>query len=155
MSVAITVQSVPITVTVQDQNPITVSISAVGTPGPGVPVGGTAGQVLTKIDATDFNTQWANASNASKGSSLLDFRSFPGSYSASIFIMTSAITANSFPEVNWVYSAQGNYSADEIALIASLTTLIVSDVTPGSGFTIYARSNELIQDQIPIRWQWD
>lgn len=30
-----------------------------GIPGEGVPAGGTAGQVLEKIDGTDYNTQWA------------------------------------------------------------------------------------------------
>lgn len=30
-----------------------------GANGQGVPTGGTAGQVLTKVDGTDFNTQWA------------------------------------------------------------------------------------------------
>ena len=65
MSVAVTVQSVPITVTVQDQAPITVSISAVGTPGPagpGVPVGGTTGQSLIKSSNTDYATTWGNPS---------------------------------------------------------------------------------------------
>jgi hypothetical protein len=32
-----------------------------GNPGVGVPVGGTTGQVLSKINATDYNTQWSNA----------------------------------------------------------------------------------------------
>lgn len=32
--------------------------SLVGAPGVGVPVGGTTGQALTKINATDYNTQW-------------------------------------------------------------------------------------------------
>lgn len=32
---------------------------APGPAGPGVPIGGTAGQVLAKIDGTDYNTQWA------------------------------------------------------------------------------------------------
>jgi len=32
---------------------------APGADGQGVPVGGTAGQVLSKIDATNFNTQWS------------------------------------------------------------------------------------------------
>lgn len=32
-----------------------------GTNGQGVPVGGTSGQVLSKIDGTDFNTQWVAA----------------------------------------------------------------------------------------------
>jgi len=63
MSVAVTVQSVPITVTVQDQSPIVVSISAVGTPGPagpGVPVGGTTGQSLIKTSNADYATTWGN-----------------------------------------------------------------------------------------------
>lgn len=33
-----------------------------GADGVGVPSGGTAGQVLTKIDGTDYNTSWQNAS---------------------------------------------------------------------------------------------
>jgi hypothetical protein len=33
---------------------------ATGPTGPGVPTGGTANQILTKIDATNFNTQWVN-----------------------------------------------------------------------------------------------
>jgi hypothetical protein len=33
---------------------------ATGATGPGVVTGGTAGQVLSKIDATDYNTQWIN-----------------------------------------------------------------------------------------------
>lgn len=32
---------------------------AAGTNGHGVPTGGTAGQVLTKVDGTDYNTQWS------------------------------------------------------------------------------------------------
>lgn len=35
---------------------------AQGPPGQGVPTGGTAGQVLSKIDATNYNTQWTTPS---------------------------------------------------------------------------------------------
>lgn len=41
-----------------------------GTAGVGVPSGGTAGQVLKKIDATDYNTEWADESGG--GASALD-----------------------------------------------------------------------------------
>ncbi|WP_375561489.1 hypothetical protein ACE193_02725 [Bernardetia sp. OM2101] len=34
---------------------------ATGATGQGVPVGGTTGQVLTKVDGTNYNTQWATA----------------------------------------------------------------------------------------------
>ena len=38
-----------------------------GPPGEGVPVGGESGQVLSKIDATDYNTEWANPGEAING----------------------------------------------------------------------------------------
>lgn len=50
-----------------------------GSPGPagidgqGVPVGGTSGQVLTKIDGTNYNTQWSTP--VSGGSTLIPFAS--------------------------------------------------------------------------------
>lgn len=43
------------------KDPAGVVTSLVGTPGPGVPTGGTTGQVLAKIDGTDYNTQWVSA----------------------------------------------------------------------------------------------
>ena len=33
---------------------------AQGDPGPGVPAGGTAGQILSKVNGTDYNTEWVN-----------------------------------------------------------------------------------------------
>lgn len=44
---------------------------APGAAGQGVPVGGTAGQVLSKIDSTDFNTAWINPPSGGGGSSLV------------------------------------------------------------------------------------
>lgn len=38
-----------------------------GDPGQGVPAGGTTGQVLAKIDATDYNTEWIDQSSGSGG----------------------------------------------------------------------------------------
>ena len=56
--ISVTVQSVPISVTVQDQSPITILISAVGVPGVGVPAGGATGQVLVKLSDDDYDTGW-------------------------------------------------------------------------------------------------
>jgi len=39
-----------------------------GTDGVGIPVGGTAAQVLSKIDNTDYNTQWVNQSGGGAAS---------------------------------------------------------------------------------------
>jgi hypothetical protein len=40
---------------------------AQGDPGPGVPAGGTAGQALVKVDATDYNTHWADVTGGGGG----------------------------------------------------------------------------------------
>lgn len=45
---------------------------AAGATGAGVAAGGTAGQVLEKIDATDFNTQWADPAAGGGGAWVLD-----------------------------------------------------------------------------------
>ena len=43
------------------------SVGATGTTGPGVATGGSAGQVLAKIDATNYNTQWVTPSGGATG----------------------------------------------------------------------------------------
>lgn len=47
---------------------------ATGATGPGVAAGGTTGQVLTKIDGTDYNTYWANEAPAASYTSTLKHR---------------------------------------------------------------------------------
>lgn len=44
-----------------------------GPTGQGVPTGGTAGQVLSKVDGTDYNTQWVTTSSPRTASVNLDF----------------------------------------------------------------------------------
>jgi hypothetical protein len=43
-----------------------------GAPGPGVATGGTAGQVLSKIDATNYNTQWIDPPAGGGGGTVTD-----------------------------------------------------------------------------------
>jgi hypothetical protein len=50
--------------------PVTFTVSGVGvdgTDGVGVPIGGTAGQVLAKIDSTNYNTEWVDQSGSGAG----------------------------------------------------------------------------------------
>jgi len=51
---------VTINITEPVQQPVAVTVNEVlGRDGEGVPVGGTTGQVLTKVNNTDFNTTWS------------------------------------------------------------------------------------------------
>lgn len=77
--IQVTIQNAPIAVTLPDSGPVQVSIAsdvirvtlpagatgATGATGAGVPAGGSAGQVLEKIDGTDYNTQWATPTGGS------------------------------------------------------------------------------------------
>ncbi|MDM4772612.1 hypothetical protein [Solimonas sp. SE-A11] len=45
-----------------------------GETGPGVPVGGSAGQVLAKVDGTDYNTQWTTPTAGAGGGASVQLR---------------------------------------------------------------------------------
>ncbi len=46
---------------------LTGSVGVPGPAGPGVPTGGTTGQVLAKVNGVDYNTEWVNASGGTWG----------------------------------------------------------------------------------------
>lgn len=69
-----------------------------GAPGAGIATGGTAGQVLTKVDATDYNTAWTNQPDTS---------SFPSSTSQPADKVAVTDGANGWSFANAVTSASG------------------------------------------------
>jgi len=50
-----------------DVNSITIAGVGIATAIPTVPAGGTTGQVLSKVDGTNYNTQWATVSGGAGG----------------------------------------------------------------------------------------
>ena len=64
---------------------------ATGPAGPGVPSGGAAGQVLTKVDGTDYNTEWKDPSGGGSTSF------YDGEYS---FRFTDSVGAHSVVTIN-------------------------------------------------------
>jgi hypothetical protein len=58
MAINATVQSTPITITIQDQSPITILVSSVGIAANGIPAGGVAGNVLVKKSDLDYDCEW-------------------------------------------------------------------------------------------------
>jgi hypothetical protein len=99
-----------------------------GIPGEGVPVGGTAGQVLEKIDAVDYNTQWADPSGA-----LPDFNSFENlpvsSTTSDTFALLTRFTTPSLTAGNYIVmwsadsGADSNKEAHHRLQLDDLTTL--------------------------------
>ena len=70
----------------QGNNGATGATGATGTAGQGVPTGGTTGQVLTKIDGSNYNTQWTTPSSSGGGSMV-----FYGTISFNMSIATANV----------------------------------------------------------------
>ena len=75
-NVLVTVEDVTDNITIQINEtvaPVTIAVSEIGLQGlkgEGVPNGGTTGQVLTKIDNTDYNTEWVTNSGGGGATNL-------------------------------------------------------------------------------------
>lgn len=144
--VNVIVQSTPITVTVQDQTPITLSISSAqgpaglpgtnGTNGVGVPAGGTTGQVLAKIDDTDYNTYWKTGGGSSAA---IDVTFTPGALVSSTNVQAAIeeVAGNTIPPIlKEIYgnTASTGWSGTIGITIANTTHF---NVSAANGFIIY------------------
>jgi len=84
---------------------------AAGADGVGVPAGGTTGQVLAKIDATDYNTQWITPAGGGGGGAV-----------DSVFGRTGVVTAQA-----------ADYDADQISETASNKVMTAAERTKLAG----------------------
>jgi len=76
-------------------------IGANGTNGVGIPAGGTAGQVLIKINETDYNTEWGNVSGISYSGTSTQFIKGDGSYASLVAAdVTSALEYTPYNSAN-------------------------------------------------------
>ena len=95
-----------------------------GADGEGVPVGGTTGQILAKIDGTDYNTEWVDApSGGGSASAFTDLTDTPASLG----------TAGQIPAVNgaadgleWIDAPSGGSSG---SVPGEVITYVVSNLT--------------------------
>lgn len=96
-----------------------------GPPGQGVPAGGTAGQVLAKVDGTDYNTEWADPAEVVDRSTV-----------------TAVSSASGVVTLNY---ALGDYFT--LTLTENVTSWVISN-PPGSGkgFSLMV---QITQDSTP------
>lgn len=90
MSTIVNIEETRNTVEVIGDTEIVV-VQTSGTPGVGVPSGGTTGQVLAKIDGTDYNTEWVNQSGG--GGAVTSFNTRTGAVTSQSGDYTTTIVA--------------------------------------------------------------
>ena len=115
----------PLTITINEAAPGTLTIG-VGTPGVGVPAGGSAGQVLTKVDGTDFNTVFATPS---------------ADYITAVTAPLSVTSGNLSVNLStYLPLAGGTMDANATVELSDTVTGTVSEVG-GYGFAVSSASN--------------
>jgi len=126
-----------------------------GVPGLGAPAGGLAGQVLAKVDNTNYNTQWVTIKSPNTGTAILDFGSFPGSNYAQVFVGGQPfILSSSTPIPSVEYVATANNTAADVQYYDSILELTTDIPVNYQGFNIYGFSTEKIQGKIQVSWTW-
>ena len=110
-----------------------------GQDGVGVPAGGTTGQVLSKINNTDYNTQWINAPTGSGGSGLQS-RTTTSATTASLADDASEnVNITSFAKTAVLFSVQTSAAAwvtlytTAADRTADASRAETADPAPGSG----------------------
>ena len=66
------------------------AVTAVAGFGAGVVIGGTTGQLLSKIDASDYNTTWVDAPSGGGATDLISLTDTPAGYGTAGQVLTSA-----------------------------------------------------------------
>lgn len=110
-----------------------------GAPGVGVPTGGTAGQVLSKIDSADYNTEWTTPQSGGGYSSTTLFENNSTSTPSQI---TLADNISHYDQLVFECRETGDYySVYEYTLNKSMLTQALASSTPYIICPLYLASN--------------
>jgi len=137
VSQSVTVNSTPIAVSVNDTPPISVlvpstSVSIVvtnGKDGQGVPIGGTAGQVLAKIDDTNYNTHWVTGGGGGAVASVNGQTGIVVLAKADIGLGNVDNTSDANKPISSATQSALNLKADTASLATVATTGSYTDLT--------------------------
>ena len=118
---------------------------AAGANGQGVPTGGTAGQVLSKVDGTDYNTEWVTPSGGGGGAVEMLSELVPGQGNAySLYVDSSQASSqvwNKKPTI--IKKSVRNNSGENTVYELSLSNISLSiDAMPGAvSYSLYIDGN--------------
>jgi hypothetical protein len=89
------------------------------------------------------------------GTAEIDFGAFPGSNEGSVTVTgQTMITAGKNIQLTVSCETSADYTAEDMAWIASLVGLSAGNIVAATSFTIYARSQHEMQGKIKINWAY-
>ena len=106
-----------------------------GTNGVGVPVGGTSNQVLAKIDATDYNTQWVTAISLAANNAFTGANTFQSASG-----ITSFFSASTQDGIN-IVGRNGGSSSYRASIIPNTLTASRTFTLPDATGTVITTGN--------------
>ena len=121
-----------------------------GTSGVGVIAGGTSGQILAKIDGTDYNTEWVDQIGTTTGSYTGSFTgSFLGDIIGSSVSASTSITASYVLTSSFADRATSSSIADEASTLSATATASISNtsVTASHALTLSGNATSSFADR--------
>jgi hypothetical protein len=120
-----------------------------GAPGQGVPTGGTVGQVLAKIDSTDYSTEWVTPASGSASTGDITFSGSALRNSNDNTVRLESLDINQTASYNFTPQG-GDYST----AVWNGTSITFNDPTSSVQQAIWALNNfSTIEIQINGQWQ--
>jgi hypothetical protein len=87
------------------------------------------------------------------GTAIINFGT--GANSTSVAVTgQSAIVSGSNVEAFFMYDTTSDHTANDHLYASGLMDLVCGNVVAGTGFTIYAASQQKIQGTFQVRWVW-
>ena len=127
---------------VDEDDYVNTGVRAEGTPGVGVPAGGTTGQVLAKASDTDYDARWVN------GGAGGDYMKIDGSNSADLVTLKNKLVVSTYPVGFYILG-----SASKAQGVGELITFTFDSALSDENYRRFEALIDAARKSIPVKSQ--